>query len=100
MCKCKSPCYVGGDVVVYTTYPKGCTSSSSKCNYPISTNNLFYTGPNLPYTGISTNEILTTSFQKIDDKINPSNLLSQIIAVLNTNPTLKAALCAALSDCA
>lgn len=40
------------------------------CNNPLlPTTNVGYSGPNLPCTGITTNEVLTISLQKIDEKI-------------------------------
>jgi len=97
------PCYQGNDTIVYTTYPRGCTTSSpcstGGCTYPIRSEYLYYSGANLPWTGINTLETITVALQRIDDKINPTSMLTQILAVLNTNPTLKAELCAALADC-
>lgn len=69
-----TPCYRGNDVIVYTTYPRGCTSSSSSNScvaYPISSDNLYYSGPNLPYTGIQTGDTLTEALQKIDALFAP-----------------------------
>jgi len=99
-----SPCYEGNDVIVYTTYPKGCTSSSSKNNsyvysLPLRSEDVYYSGPNLPYTGINTLDTLTSSIQRIDNTLNPQTLLEAILLVLQENPTLKAELCTILSDC-
>lgn len=102
MAKCKPgmPCYKGNDLIVYTTYPKGCTSSSPSCNsYPISSDNLIYTGSNLSNIGGNTNDTFTVMIQKINEKLSPEEILENIISILNSNPTLKTALCEALSDC-
>lgn len=62
------PCY--GPSVIYTTYPKGCaTTEPSPFSLPLSSDNIIYTGPNLPYTGIQTDDELTDALQKIDQKI-------------------------------
>lgn len=95
-----TPCYKGNDVIVYTTYPKGCSSSSSgPFSVPISSDNLYYSGSNQSNTGINTLDSITTSLQKINEVVDPENMIASIIQVLNNNPTLKAALCEALSDC-
>lgn len=103
MCKCSNggPCYKGNDVIVYKTYPSGCSSSSSSgcCTFPISSDNLYYAGPNLPYTGIQTVMDLTESIQRMDAKLNPTELLEAILQALQDNPDLKTALCEELSDC-
>lgn len=102
MGKCKPgiPCYPGGDLVVYTSYPRGCTSSYPNCNsYPISSDNLIYTGSNLSNIGGNTNDTLTVIVQKINEKLSPTEILENIISLLNSDAELKAALCEALSDC-
>ena len=95
-----TPCYAGSDVIVYTTYPRGCTSSYPNCNsYPISSDNLIYTGSNLSNIGGNTNDTITVIIQKINEKLSPTEMLENIISILNSNPTLKEALCEVLSDC-
>lgn len=91
-----STCYPPGNPF-FVKYPNGCGCSGQKC--PISSDSLYYAGPNLPWTGINNLDTITVSLQKIDEKINPTSILTQILDVLATNPTLKAQLCAALSDC-
>lgn len=88
-----TPCYQN-DVIVYTTYPKGC---NDPIKLPLSSDKIIYTGPNLPYTGIQTNDDLSESLQKVDNLLSPEELISYIISILDTNPTLKAALQAALA---
>lgn len=94
------PCYGGGDVKVYTTYPRGCTTSvSSPFTTPISSTYLYYAGPNLPYTGIQTEDTITEALQKIDVLLNPAEIVNAIITIIDTNPTLKALLCAKIGTC-
>lgn len=63
------PCY-GNGVIVYTTYSKGCTTTEeSPYTLPLSSENVYYAGSNLPYTGIQTEDTLTDALQKIDDTI-------------------------------
>lgn len=69
------PCYRTNDLVVYYTYPKGCTTSQpSPYTLPLSSDDLIYTGPNLPYTGIQTDDELTEALQRIDAKIGEFGL--------------------------
>jgi len=86
--------------LVYQTYPKGCaTNEPSPFSLPLSSNSIFYSGSNLPYTGIQTEDTLTEALQKIDENLNPEAIVNSLIAEINTNPALKSALCAAISDC-
>lgn len=102
MAKCVpgTPCYKGEDVIVYTTYPKGCTSSSpSTTGYslPISSSDLYYSGPNLPNSEIETTDNITVSLQKIDVKLTPSELVAAVISAIQADDTLRVALCTALN---
>ncbi len=96
-----SPCYKGNDVTIYTTYPKGCTSSTyNPCtSFPIRSIDVYYSGPNLPYSGINTEMLLTEALQRIDTKLNPSVILTLIVELLDSDPDMKTLLCEALSDC-
>ena len=99
-CLPNMPCYKGNDVIVYTTYPKGCTTSEpSPYTFPISTDNLSYTGPNLPYTGIQTNDDLTEAIQKIDVLLNPEEIFAALIVAIDNNPALKTQLCEKIGEC-
>lgn len=102
MAKClpNMPCYKGGDVIVYYTYPKGCTTSTpSPYTLPLSSDDLIYTGPNLPYTGIQTDMTITESLQRIDVQLNPEVIFDLLIAAIDNNPTLKALLCTKIGEC-
>jgi hypothetical protein len=87
------PCYEN-TVVVYTTYPPGCVPSVT-----IDSNNVIYTGPNLPCSGISHNDSLTVALQKIDTKICPAQLVDSILSVLETDVVARARFCAIVSGC-
>lgn len=103
MSKClpNMPCYGGGnDVRVYYTYPKGCsTSQPSPTTLPISSAFLYYAGPNLPYTGIQTDDTITEALQKIDIQLNPEVIFDLFIAAIDNNPSLKALLCTKIGEC-
>mgnify|MGYP001611156594 FL=1 len=91
------PCYCS-DVVVLTTYPKGCsTSVPSPYTLPLSSENVYYSGANLPYTGIQTTDLLTVAIQKIDAKLSPEEITNAVIAAIEADDMLRAALCAALN---
>jgi hypothetical protein len=101
MAKClpNMPCY-GGEVKIYTTYPRGCTSSqSSPYTFPISSDNLSYTGPNLPYTGIQTDMDLTEALQRIDVQLNPEIIFELFMTAIEQNPSLFTQLCEKLAEC-
>lgn len=67
-------CY---DTIVYTTYPKGCaTTEPSPFSLPLASDDLYYSGPNLPYTGIQTNTDLTEALQRIDTAIGESEQIT------------------------
>jgi hypothetical protein len=97
------PCwYTGTSPVVYKTYPQGCSTSensTSPFTLPMGSDNIYYSGANLASSGTNTYDLLTVALQKIDAKIDPATMLAAIIAIINTNATLKAALCTALTDC-
>jgi hypothetical protein len=66
-------------------HPPGVTNSNTIC----------YVGPNLPNSGINTNNSLTVALEKIDNKLNAESILDAIAA----NPTLTAQLCAIINQC-
>jgi len=84
-------CTNSNGVVVYTTYQKPCPIGTTSSAY------LIYTGPNLPNTGVNTNDTLTVALQKIDSEMSPAELVAKIIAAISADDDLRAALCAALN---
>jgi hypothetical protein len=94
------PCYRGGDAMVYTTYPRGCTTSeSSPYTLPLSSDSLYYAGPNLPYTGIETEDDITTALQKIDELLSPAAIFDLLMSAIDNDPALKALLCTKIGEC-
>jgi hypothetical protein len=88
------------DAIVYTTYPKGCeTESPSPTTLPIGSNNLFYSGPNLPYTEIETLDNLSVALQKIDLKLSPTSIFNLLISAIHNDPSLKIILCNKIGEC-
>lgn len=81
-----NPCYT----------PEGQTAGPAYC---IGTNNVKYTGPNLPNTGIETNDNVTVALQKIDSELDPTLLAQAILTAIGNSVQLKTALCALLSEC-
>lgn len=101
MAKCVPgmPCYNNG-VIVYTTYPAGCgTYTPSPFTLPLPSDDLYYAGPNLPYTGINTEDTITVALQKIDEQLSPEAIFDLLIAAIDNNPSLKVILCAKIADC-
>lgn len=101
MAKCVPgmPCY-SNNVIVYTTYPAGCaTTVPSPFTLPLSSDSVYYAGPNLPYTGIQTEDTITTAIQKIDVQLNPEVIFDLFIAAIDNNPSLLAALCNRIAEC-
>ena len=98
-CNCSSgnPCYSGAPIV-YTTYPKGCTTSTQgPWTLPLRSEDVYYSGPALPNANISTTDLLTVAIQKLDNALTPSELVAAIIEAITADDTLRAALCTALS---
>jgi len=91
MCKCDH--YSSA----YAQFPKKCKCSSDCAE--TRSEEVYYSGPNLPNTGINTEDTITLALQKIDNKLSPENLIAYIVDILNTNPTLKNDLCTALGGC-
>lgn len=87
------PCYEN-TVAVYTTYPPGCTPSVT-----IDSNNVIYTGPNLPCSGISHNECLTVALQKLDSKVCPAQIVEAFFSIVETDPVALARLCDLIATC-
>jgi hypothetical protein len=82
-----NPCYT----------PEGQTAGPGYC---IGTNNVKYTGPNLPNTGVDTGDNLTTALQKIDIALDPIELVQTLITVINQNPSLQVMFCTLVNSCA
>ena len=88
------PCY-GPEI--YAFYPKGCCNESLVC--PVNSDIIIYSGPNLPNTGINTNDSLTVALQKIDEALSSDALINTVLTGLATNPSLRVAFCALVNEC-
>ena len=86
-CQPGDPCY--GKYLVLPPGGPGCAS------FVYSTNDVIYTGTNLPHTGIKTGDCATLAFQKIDNALNPATILAAIAA----SPSLSAEFCTLVSNC-
>jgi len=91
------PCYNAD--IVYTYYPSGCVYDGF-LGYPINSDYIYYSGSNLPGSGVQFKDSLTSALQKIDSKITPVAIVQSMIAILSTNPGYLAALCLLLTQCA
>ena len=60
-------------------------------------NTVFYVGPNLPNSGINTNNSLTIALEKIDEKLGAN--AASILAEIANDPILKAQLCTIINQC-
>ena len=88
------PCY-GPEV--YAFYPRGCCGESLTC--PVNSDIVIYSGPNLPSTGINTNDSLTIALQKIDVALSSDVLINTFLTGIATNPALQVAFCALVNEC-
>ena len=95
-CTPGSPC---NPLVVNTVYPKKCNNGWF-AGYPISTNLICYNGPNLPNTGVNTNDNLNLVLEKIDAELDPINLAETLLQVIGTNVSLLTAFCEIANICA
>jgi hypothetical protein len=72
----------------------------SDCNACITTSDsVVYIGPNLPNSGVKNRDCLTLALEKIDNKLDPTELASAVLQMISTNPTLKSTLCNIISSC-
>jgi hypothetical protein len=85
-----TPCY---NAYYHPSENCGC----SEC--VITSNNVTYSGPNLPNTDIVTGECLTTSLQKIDAKLDPTALAHDVLATIALSPSLSLLFCTLVSNC-
>jgi hypothetical protein len=72
---------------------------SNDCCSEINSNCVYYSGPNLPYSGIQTHDCLTVAIEKIDSELDPTALAQAILTAIGNNVQLKSILCNLLSEC-
>jgi hypothetical protein len=91
-----TPCF---ENTVNAYYPQQCNNGAF-AGYPIPTSAVQYNGPDLPNSGIDTGDILTLALQKLDNAIEPVELVQTLITVINQNPSLKVMFCTLVNSCA
>jgi hypothetical protein len=91
-----TPCF---ENTVNAYYPQNCNNGAF-AGYPIPTSAVQYNGPDLPNSGIDTGDILTLALQKLDNAIEPVELVQTLITVINQNPSLKVMFCTLVNSCA
>jgi len=91
-----TPCF---ENTVNAYYPQQCNNGAF-AGYPIPTSAVQYNGPALPNSGIDTGDTLTLALQKLDNALDPVELVQTLITVINQNPSLQAMFCALVNSCA
>lgn len=91
-----TPCF---ENTVNAYYPQQCNNGAF-AGYPIPTSAVQYNGPDLPNSGIDTGDILTLALQKLDNALEPIELVQTLITVINQNPSLKVMFCTLVNSCA
>jgi hypothetical protein len=79
-------------------YPQQCNNGAF-AGYPIPTSAVQYNGPDLPNSGIDTGDILTLALQKLDNALDPVELVQTLITVINQNPSLQVMFCTLVNSC-
>ena len=90
-----TPCF---ENTVNAYYPQNCNNGAF-AGYPVPTSAVQYNGPGLPNSGIDTGDILTLALQKLDNAIEPVELVQTLITVINQNPSLKVMFCTLVNSC-
>lgn len=90
-----TPCF---ENTVNAYYPQQCNNGAF-AGYPIPTSAVQYNGPDLPNSGIDTGDILTLALQKLDNALEPIELVQTLITVINQNPSLKVMFCTLVNSC-
>ncbi len=89
------PCFP----ITYSFYPPGCEGNSVFKGYPIVSTLLCYAGPVLPNSGINPGDSVSLALAKLDNEMSPSQLVANLIAGLESNPSLLGAFCSVISAC-
>lgn len=88
------PCY--NEPIVKIVYPPGCDPNPLPT---VSSEQVHYTGPNLPCTGVQNGDCLNTVLEKIDTKICSDELVAAIIQTISNDDILKAYFCELVNSC-
>jgi hypothetical protein len=79
-------------------YPKNCDNGWF-AGYPIPTSSIQYNGPNLPNSGVDTGDGMNIAMQKLDNALDPIELVQTLITVINQNPSLQVMFCTLVNSC-
>ena len=79
-------------------YPQQCNNGWF-AGYPIPTSSIQYNGPNLPNSGVDTGDGMNIAMQKLDNALEPIELVQTLITVINQNPSLKVMFCTLVNSC-
>jgi len=90
-----TPCF---ENTVNAYYPQNCDNGWF-AGYPIPTSSIQYNGPNLPNSGVDTGDGMNVAMQKLDNALNPVELVQTLITVINQNPSLQVMFCTLVNSC-
>ena len=79
-------------------YPQQCNNGWF-AGYPIPTSSIQYNGPNLPNSGVDTGDGMNVAMQKLDNALDPVELVQTLITVINQNPSLQVMFCTLVNSC-
>jgi hypothetical protein len=79
-------------------YPQQCNNGWF-AGYPIPTSSIQYNGPNLPNSGVDTGDGMNVAMQKLDNALEPIELVQTLITVINQNPSLQVMFCTLVNSC-
>lgn len=79
-------------------YPQQCNNGWF-AGYPIPTSSIQYNGPNLPNSGVDTGDGMNVAMQKLDNALDPIELVQTLITVINQNPSLQVMFCTLVNSC-
>lgn len=79
-------------------YPQKCDNGWF-AGYPIPTSSIQYNGPNLPNSGVDTGDGMNVAMQKLDNALEPIELVQTLITVINQNPSLQVMFCTLVNSC-
>jgi hypothetical protein len=90
-----SPC---NPLIVNTIYPKRCNNGLyTTC--PSVTNLIYYNGPNLPNSGVNTNDDLNVVIQKLDNEFDPLTLAQTLLHTIQNDTSLLSTFCQIVTSC-
>ncbi len=90
-----SPCF---ENTSNAYYPQQCNNGWF-AGYPIPTSSIQYNGPNLPNSGVDTGDGMNVAMQKLDNALDPIELVQTLITVINQNPSLQVMFCTLVNSC-